>query len=211
MRTLKSKLSAELKPAPALNAPVCASFTSTTTFMRSSVGGLLRVVMFTSWKKPRRCSASRLLRSLVAENSSCSWRRISRRIDLVARLGVAGDLDAVDRHRAAALDLEGDVDQLVLGIDVGLGLDVGEGVAVLREPLGQLLHVVAQRAGAGRPRPASVARSCGSALCCRAGSVLAGDRHLADLELIALVDLDGRRARPSSRRSTFGSSTRTVT
>ena len=80
MRTLKSRLSAELKPAPALNEPVCASFTSTTTSMRSSATGLLRVVTFTSWKKPRRCSASRLLRSFVAENSSCSCRRISRRM-----------------------------------------------------------------------------------------------------------------------------------
>jgi len=78
MRRLKSSESAELNPAPALNAPVCPSFTSTTTFMRSSAP-VRRVVMLTSLKNPRRCSASRLLRSLVAEKSSCSWRRISRR------------------------------------------------------------------------------------------------------------------------------------
>ncbi len=81
MRALKRSWSAELKPAPALKAPVCASFTSTTTCMRSS-SPARRVVMLTLWKKPRRCSASRLLRSLLAEKSSCSWRRISRRITL---------------------------------------------------------------------------------------------------------------------------------
>jgi hypothetical protein len=71
MRTLKSRLSAELNPAPALNAPVCASFTSTTTCILSSVEAF-RVVMLTSEKKPRRWSASRLLRRRVPEKSSPS-------------------------------------------------------------------------------------------------------------------------------------------
>ena len=55
--------------------------------------------------------------------------------DLVARLGVALDLDALEVDGRPALDGDDDVDLLVHRIELGLGLglDVGEaGVAVQR-------------------------------------------------------------------------------
>src|SRR5438067_6399433 len=107
---------------------------------------------------------------------------------LVARLGVAGHLDAVHHHRLAALDLVGDVDPLLLRAHLGLGLDAGEGVAVLGEPLGQLLRILAQRARledlAGRDR-----EPLEEGLRVR-GRVLARHPHRADPVLVALVDLD---------------------
>src|SRR5579885_3578019 len=109
--------------------------------------------------------------------------------DVVAGLGVAGDLDAVDGDRVAAVDRERHVDLLVLLVDGGLRLHGRERVAVVGEPLGELLHVVAQRA-----RVEHLARRGGEILAQPGGvprEVLALERHLADPVLLALVDLDG--------------------
>src|SRR6184192_245546 len=64
-----------------------------------------------------------------------------------------GDKEAADAAASDAIrgmfdlmNICGDVDRLLLRVHVGLGVDGGEGVAVVREPLGQLLHVLAERA-----------------------------------------------------------------
>src|SRR5262249_41900001 len=66
--------------------------------------------------------------------------------DVVARLRVPRHLDAVDRDRFATLHLEGDVDHLLLGVDLGGRIDVGEREAAFGQPFGEPLNVVAQRA-----------------------------------------------------------------
>ena len=81
MRAEPIRLVAVLNPAPTLNAPVCASFTSTSTFNRS-LRAPRRVAMFTSEKYPRRCTRLRLNSRLLALNLLCSAMRNSRRITL---------------------------------------------------------------------------------------------------------------------------------
>ena len=54
------------------------------------------------------------------EKRSCSWSRISRRMTLSRVLVLPVISMLVDRDRRAALDLEGDVDDLRLRVDVGL-------------------------------------------------------------------------------------------
>ncbi len=68
--------------------------------------------------------------------------------DLVARLGVAGDQDLVDRDLRALVDLVVDVDDLLVLVDLGLGLDVDEGVADVAVAVGDLQDVLAELARA---------------------------------------------------------------
>src|SRR5690606_9285757 len=51
--------------------------------------------------------------------------------DGVARLRVAADVDALDAHRRAAPDDHRHVDDAPLHVEVGLGRDVDEGVALV--------------------------------------------------------------------------------
>jgi hypothetical protein len=130
MRALKRSESAELNPAPALKAPVCASFTLTTTPIRSSSAGAPRGdVHLLEEAEALECLAA--LPELLGREELLLLETHLAPDDLVARLRVPGDLDPVDDDLAAAVDLERDVDLLRLGVDLGLRLDVGERVAVL--------------------------------------------------------------------------------
>ena len=80
-RTLNRNDSPELKPAPAVKAPVLPSLTSTITSRRSSLSAL-RVVMLTSSKKPRRCRRPGCAAAAVPEKRCCSCSSSSRRMTL---------------------------------------------------------------------------------------------------------------------------------
>ena len=56
--------------------------------------------------------------------------------DLVARLGVAADVDAADIHATARIDEDGERDLALLLVDFGRRVDVGEGVALVAEAVG---------------------------------------------------------------------------
>ena len=111
--------------------------------------------------------------------------------DLVARLGVAGDVDPVEIDQFSLGDLVGHVDGLGFFLRFGAGDDVGIGVSLVVADLGQVIHVLHDRFAVvevllpdlefrQQIRPGG----------CK---LVAGDRHLAHAELLSLRngDLDG--------------------
>ncbi len=111
--------------------------------------------------------------------------------DLVARLGVAGDVDPVEIDELRLVDFVGHVDGLGLLLRFGAGDDVGVGIALVVAGLGQVIHVLHDRFAVvevllpdlklrQKVRPGG-------------RELVSGDRHLADAELFPLRDgdLDG--------------------
>jgi hypothetical protein len=111
--------------------------------------------------------------------------------DLVAGLGVAADLDAVDVDLRTAGDAEADVERLVGGIDVGFRRDVDEGVAAVAVVRGDFVDVLAQQAGL--EHLALLGMELELLVLLDALQGLAADADVAEAILLALVDLESDR------------------
>ena len=72
--------------------------------------------------------------------------------DLVRGLGVAGDIDAIDQHFAARIDVVGYVDRARRRIDLRARVDVDVGVAAIGVEIRQRQHVMLHRRRRRRPR-----------------------------------------------------------
>ena len=117
------------KPAPTWKVPVGFSATSKLTMILSGVRALLGRDVDALEVPERRDAPLDCARGFVSLKSCASSISISRRSDLVARLGVPLHLDALDVDERAAPDGDDDVDLLVHRIELGLGLGLDVGVA----------------------------------------------------------------------------------
>ena len=140
------KFSTDEKPAPIWKVPVARSVTSMLTSILIGIA-LLRLgrQLDLLEEAERLHQALRAIEPrLVVELALVDAQLAAD--DLVARLGVAADVDAPEVDLVALLHLEGDVDGALVGVDGGERLDVDVGVAGVLVEVVELLDVVAELA-----------------------------------------------------------------
>ncbi len=133
-----------LYPAPMLNIPVGFSLTLDVHIRQGFIGALLRLeVDLLEVAQPVQGHVAFLELGPAVEISLDHGEFAAD--DLVARLGVAGDVDPVEIDQLPLGDFVGHVDGLGLLLRFGAGGDVGVGVALVVADLGQIIHVLHDR------------------------------------------------------------------
>src|SRR5262249_27977373 len=180
------KFSTLEKPKPTWKVPVAFSFTSTVTItFESSLPGLC--CTSTVSKKPSggpRAFAA----ALPGSREKLALVRPHLPADrLVARLGVAADVNPLDVDLVPFLNVEGEVDQPLLGVQLRQRGDVGVGVTLVQIEVGQRGDVVGQLGAVEQLALARGHQAFQRRLC---DKQVAGEVELTDGVCLALLDLD---------------------